>query len=133
MSQSDQYLRYFRKSEFDCNCGTAFCTRNKMQFGFMKRLDIARQHAGIPFHVTSGFRCKDKQAALVKSGASSKKKSSHEKGICADIFVKSDKARSKILNGIIKAGFTRIGIGKNWVHVDTDKDKNMNRVWIYKW
>lgn len=128
---TEYHINYFSKNEFNCNCNTAFCTKNKMSNSFVKMLDMARTKARTPFKVTSGFRCKHKQAALVKSGASSKTKSSHELGLACDIFAPTDKKRSKILWGLIQVGFTRFGIGRNWIHVDQDHNKNMNRVWVY--
>lgn len=31
----------------------------------------------------------------------------------------------------MEAGFTRIGIGQNFIHVDTDPDKQQNIIWTY--
>ena len=39
--------------------------------------------------------------------------------------------RFKILSGLIKAGFTRIGIGKTFIHADSDKNKAKEVVWLY--
>jgi zinc D-Ala-D-Ala carboxypeptidase len=133
MSSKDLHLKYFKISEFDCNCRSLSCSKNKMNPNFLIKMDSARIQAKTPFRITSGFRCQSKQKELYMKGISSKKRSSHEKGIAADILVRGSATRSRIIRGLILAGFTRMGMGKNWVHVDDDRDKTMNRVWVYKW
>ena len=115
--------------EFDCTCG---CGSNEMINSFVKMLDMARDRARTPFRINSGYRCNKKQMQLYQNGISTKKKSSHQLGIAADIAIPGDDKRSKILWGLIQVGFTRFGIGKNWIHVDVDHNKNMNRIWVYK-
>jgi uncharacterized protein YcbK (DUF882 family) len=95
-------------------------------------LDMAREKARTPFKINSGYRCKTKQAILYNKGISSKTKSSHQLGIAVDIAIPGDATRSKIMWGLIQVGFTRFGIGKTWIHVDMDHNKNMNRIWVYK-
>ena len=72
-----------------------------------------------------------KQLDLYRKGISTKEKSSHQKGIAADIKSRSSRNRSAILDGLIKAGFTRIGIGKTWIHVDNDPLKARRVTWLY--
>lgn len=124
-------IKHFKPEEFDCNCKTEFCDVNKMNNIFVKMLDMAREKARTPFKINSGYRCKTKQAILYNKGISSKTKSSHQTGLACDISVTTDVQRSKILWGLIQVGFTRFGIGKTWIHVDMDHNKNMNRIWIY--
>jgi len=33
---------------------------------------------------------------------------------------------------LLEVGFTRIGIGNTFIHVDIDKDKSQNVIWTYK-
>ena len=54
----------------------------------------------------------------------------------ADIHVKDSRARFLILVSLMSEGFTRFGIGKNFIHVDSDDtknggDKSPNVVWHY--
>lgn len=114
-------MKYFKIDEFNCPCG-----KNEMDKYFLERLDIARKYARTSFVISSGYRC---PAHNKKVGGS--ETSSHLKGQAADIVVKNSIHRYKILSGLIKAGFTRIGIGKNFIHVDSDKTKTPRVVWVY--
>lgn len=53
------------------------------------------------------------------------------KGIAIDLQAKYSRQRFLIIRGLIEAGFTRIGIGENFIHVDDDKDKDQRVVWHY--
>jgi hypothetical protein len=39
--------------------------------------------------------------------------------------------RYATLKGLFLVGFSRIGIGKNFIHVDDDSEKAMKVVWLY--
>tara|TARA_Y100001970_G_C14142587_1_gene808027 strand:+ start:592 stop:963 length:372 start_codon:yes stop_codon:yes gene_type:complete len=119
--------KYFKLKEFDCNC----CKIEFMSHEFIMQLDHARELAKVPFVINSGYRCKEKQRKLYEKGISSKKRSSHQKGIACDIKATSSRSRSAILYGLISAGFNRIGIGKTWVHVDKDPLKARSVTWLY--
>ena len=90
----------------------------KMKPEFMERLQKARTIAGIAFIITSGYRSESHNE---KVGGS--KTSSHLKGVAADISTHSSGQRLKIVSALLQAGFTRIGIGQNFIHVDSDKSK----------
>lgn len=122
--------KYFKLKEFDCkhkNCKD----KNSMKHEFIMQLDHARELAKVPFKINSGYRCKEKQRYLFENKISSKEISSHQKGIAADIRSRSSRNRSAILDGLIRAGFTRIGIGKTWIHVDNDPLKARRVTWLY--
>ena len=89
-------------------------------------LDVARNLSGVPYHVNSGFRC---PAHNLEVGGS--ETSPHLKGFAADIQAKTDFYKFRIVMGAILAGFTRIGVGKTFVHLDCDPDKNGDRMWDY--
>ena len=57
--------------------------------------------------------------------------SSHIKGLAADILVKNSRERAVILAALMEAGFTRFGIGHNFIHVDIDEDKIQGVIWTY--
>jgi uncharacterized protein YcbK (DUF882 family) len=115
-------MRYFKISEFDC----PDCKRNEMNKEFLERLDKAREYAVTPFVISSGYRCEQHNEAVGGSP-----KSSHTKGLAADIVVRDSAQRYKILMGLIGAGFNRIGLGENFVHVDYDESKQSNVIWVY--
>ena len=116
-------MKYFTLDEFDCpslpNSG------KNMDSGFLAKLEQAREIAGIPFKITSGYRTKDHNAEV--GGVPN---SSHLIGVAADIAVSSGADRYIILNALIKAGFKRIGVAKTFIHCDTDETKS-NSVWTY--
>jgi len=115
-------MRYFKIDEFNCSC----CSKNEMDREFLDRLDKAREYAITPFVISSGFRCKSHNKS---SGGT--ETSSHLKGLAADIVVKNSEQRYKILTGLINAGFNRIGIAINFIHVDYDQTKPQGVIWIY--
>lgn len=117
-------LRYFKLSEFDSP--DKIGSGENMDEEFLQMLDNARHIAGIPFKINSGFRTKSHNKKV--GGVSN---SSHLYGVAADIKCDTDAERWVIVNALIQAGFTRIGIAKTFIHVDTDEDKNSNRIWVY--
>ena len=114
-------LKYFKLSEFDDAPGTG----KNMKKEFLTKLDKARAIADVPFKITSGYRSKETNKRV--GGVST---SSHLKGLAADISCKDSSTRQKIVNALIQAGFTRIGIADTFIHCDTDKDKN-DAIWLY--
>ena len=119
-------LKYFELSEFDCPCEEG--SGKYMDESFLIKLDRARDIAGIPFKINSGYRCPEHNKKV--GGVSN---SSHTNIPCnaSDIAVKDSQSRFIIINALLQAGFTRIGIGKNFVHCDTDKLKNQRICWHY--
>ena len=96
-----------------------------MDQSFLEKLDKARDIAGIPFKITSGYRTKEhnKKVGGVEN-------SSHLIGVAADIAVSSNQERCIILSALIQAGFKRVGIAKTFLHCDTDPNKP-NSFWLY--
>ena len=85
---------------------------------FMDMLQNARTAAKMPFKITSGYRSESHNK---KVGGS--KTSSHLFGVAADISTTSSGQRLTIVKALLGAGFTRIGIGENFIHVDCDSNK----------
>ena len=121
-------MKYFTFEEFDSPDEQG--SGKNMQHDFLEMLDFAREEAGIPFKITSGFRTQAYNKDLQKRGYQASPNSSHLKGCAADIICNDSGTRQKIVNGLIQAGFTRIGIAKTFIHCDTDKDKN-DAIWLY--
>ena len=92
---------------------------------FIGALNMARKDAGIPFRISSGYRCEshNKQVGGVKD-------SSHTKGIAADILTSGSEERRKILVAVLRY-FPRVGIHKAFIHVDLDIEKSGDVVWVY--
>ena len=123
-------LTYFNFEEFDSpdeiGSGLPKCQGGKMDLDFLHKLDEARTIAGVPFKITSGYRSIEHNAKV-----GGRVGSSHLKGCAVDIAVNNSAHRSAVVQGLIKAGFTRIGIGKSFCHADADENKP-NALWLYQ-
>lgn len=116
--------KYFSDSEFKkCNPS---CSIEDMDSEFMKLLDKLREMAGIPLVLNCAYRSKEYDIMKNRSG-----NSSHTRGKAVDIRCYDSQNRYKILNAALKLGINRIGIGKNYIHVDNDLTLPQNVVWHY--
>ena len=116
-------MKYFKLEEFDSPDLKG--SGKNMKKDFLIKLDEARELAGIPFKINSGFRTK---AQNLKVKGSSK--SSHLIGVACDISCRDSVSRQIIVNALIKVGFTRLGIADSYIHVDLDINKP-NAIWLY--
>lgn len=101
---------------------------------FIEQLDKARDIAGIPFTITSGFRSPEKNQSILGSGAVAD--SSHLKGLASDQAVSNNHEVLLVVASLLSVGITRIGIYVNaegnpvHVHNDMDPDKPQQVIWI---
>jgi len=116
-------MNYFKIEEFASSDNPN--SGGLMNNGFLRALINARELAKTSFVITSGYRT-IKHNREINGNPSS----SHLKGLAADIACDNGPKREKIVRGLILAGFTRIGIGSNFIHCDTDNDKP-NSIWLY--
>ncbi|HPD57634.1 MAG TPA: D-Ala-D-Ala carboxypeptidase family metallohydrolase [Smithellaceae bacterium] len=116
-------MKYFKLEEFNCPC----CQRNEMQLDFLAKLIRARETSDVAYVINSGYRCDAHNKAV---GSKTK---NHILGRAADIKAVDSRTRFKILGGLIAAGFTRIGIGKTYIHVDDMETENAppEVCWLY--
>ena len=123
-------LKHFNFEEFDCptleGSGLPTTDGGKMCIDFLHKLDEARELAGVPFKITSGYR--SPQHNLDVGGRVG---SSHIKGLAVDIACVNSHQRQKILTALIQVGFKRVGIGKSFIHTDLDTSKP-NAIWLYQ-
>ncbi len=120
-------MNHFKISEFDSPDLKG--SGQKMDRVFLKLLDQARDRAGVPFKILSGYRTIEHN--LLVNG---KKNSSHLFGLAADIYLpKNSRNRFLIINALLEIGFNRIGINfkGRFVHVDMDRSKDENVLWTY--
>lgn len=113
----------FKKSEFDCKCG---CGLNNISEKFIRKLQNARTYSDVKYMINSGCRCKQHNTNVNGSP-----KSAHLKGLAADIRIENKLQRYRVIDGLTLAGFKRIGIADNFIHVDIDGSKKQEIVWLY--
>lgn len=111
-------LTNFGAHEFECKCYKCGLGLKDMDEDFISRLELARVIAGVKFILTSAIRC---EAHNRNVGGS--ETSAHLKGLAVDIKAEKSHERFKIIYGLIKAGFKRILIYKDFIHVDEDPSK----------
>ena len=117
-----KYSPIFTPQEFECKCG---CGQLVMEPELIELLYEARLHAGIPFVVTSGYRCPAHNGHV--GGVSG---SAHTLGKAADIRANSMTARMKVLDALLRVGFPRVGIAREFLHCDVDWEKPLG-VYLY--
>lgn len=99
---------------------------DKMDKEFLLKLDRAREVAQIPFKINSAWRSAEKNKEV-----GGKPNSSHLKGLAVDISVTDSRSRFIIFKALMQVGFHRIGVAKTFIHVDDDKNKDPEVVWLY--
>lgn len=113
--------KFFRLEEFNCT----HTNRNEMDHEFLLKLDELREKVGFPFRITSGWR-----DATNPAEARKEKPGTHNQGIACDIAVSNGFERMNIVHEALKMGcFNGIGVGKNFVHLDTRKTTPV--MWTY--
>ena len=123
-------LKYFTLEEFSCptlpNSGV------NMDSDFLQKLDNARQIAGIPFKINSGYRTQEHHNSIYKKLGKEPTKSAHLIGKAADIHCTDSKSRFVIISALLDAGISRVGISSTFIHCDiAEKGKTQNVIWTY--
>jgi zinc D-Ala-D-Ala carboxypeptidase len=122
-------LKFFKLSEFDSPDAPG--SGANMDKEFLYLIDKAREHAGVPFKINSGYRTKAHHDALAKRGYKTAKNSAHLTGHAADIHCTDSAKRYRILEALMLVGFDRIGIADTFIHVDNDPGKPEEVIWLY--
>jgi len=116
--------KWFKLSEFDSPDLEG--SGEMMDEVLIKTLDLARDIYGSPMIINSGFRTIEHNK---KVGGS--KNSSHLLGLAVDIRCTNSHQRFLMLEALMDAGFTRIGIADTFIHVDVDTEKPELLIWTY--
>lgn len=117
-------MDYFPQSDFD-RCLPS-CRKEDMHPETMRKLNLASQMAGIPFLPTSAYRSPQHEKFMGRPGTSA-----HTKGRAIDLACVTSTHRMKMLQALLDAGFTRIGIASTFIHADDDPSKPQNLIWTY--
>ena len=116
---------HFTKEEFDCQCG---CGNGDIVISenLVFQLECVRIHYGKPMRINSGIRCLSHNRKI-----GSRDTSSHIKGLAADIGCSDMGTRLELMKRLLRDGeFTRIGLHRDFIHVDVDGDKP-NGIFLY--
>lgn len=117
-------LKHFSYEEFDSPDVPG--SGEYMDDDFLSMLDNARDLAGIPFKINSGWRTIEHNREV-----GGKPGSSHIVGKAVDIAIRNSRERWIILEALLHVGFTRFGIGNTFIHVDSDDTKDPEVIWTY--
>ena len=117
-------IKYFSPGEFDSPDEPG--SGKKMNIAFIEKLEAIRKECGFPFLINSGFRTPAHNALVGGKG-----ESAHTNGLAADIHVKTSHELFKIISIALTCGVKRIGVGKNFVHLDLAPDLPQEVLWTY--
>ena len=105
---------HFDSKEFDCQCG---CGTGEISTELVNKLEKVRVAYGKGLRVNSGIRCLTHNRSVGSSDTSS-----HILGLAADMSCTDMESRMKLVTLFAKY-FKRMGIHKDFIHVDVDYDK----------
>lgn len=94
--------------------------------GLVNSLERLEHVLGHELTFSSGYRCQACNAA-----AGGVKNSAHMRGLAVDILASSSADRYHLIYCAVTQGFARIGIGRNFVHLDIDLSLPQHVVWLY--
>lgn len=114
----------FKAREFMCPC----CYKEGVKDDLVIHLQMAHNLLPKPnvMIITSSYRCPEHNKEV-----GGKETSSHLEGLAADIKCDNPTYRFNLLTALTRVGFKRIGIGKDFIHVDLDGNKDQNIIWNY--
>lgn len=93
----------------------------------IEKLELARLHAGVPFIVNSSYRSEAYEISKGRSGTSA-----HTLGRAFDIRCTDSRTRYRIISGALDAGYKRIGIYPNFIHLDDSPVHDQMVIWYGK-
>ena len=113
---------HFSHEEMACSC----CGECEVEVLLMMRLETLRYALGQPLTVTSGYRCPAHNTAVSTTGEDGP----HTTGLAVDL--QADGQLTYEIIAIAPAlGFTGIGVGAGFVHLDLIQGQPRPNVWTY--
>lgn len=111
---------------FKCPCGYIDCNAPLPSQNLLDTLDKIRDFYKSAILINSGPRCKKHNQFV-----GGMQDSEHLTGNGADLVCLTSSTRWKLLDAILYCNVTRIGIGKNFLHVGVDATKDSHVIWTY--
>ena len=112
----------FNREEYACKCG---CGRDNIKDELAVSVQLVRDIVKRGIVITSGVRCETHNTSIKATSSSS-----HIDGWAADLAYRGSAERYQLLNAAMQV-FDRVGIAKNFIHVDVDSTKSPGVVWLY--
>ena len=121
-----QLTEHFKSEEFWCKCGCGLegPNGNHIIQNLVLKLELVRKAYGKSMRINSGIRCLEYNRSIGSSDTSS-----HIKCIAVDIGCTQMEDRHSLMMYLPKH-FARIGIHKEFIHVDKDTEKR-NGIFVY--
>ncbi|UIJ36887.1 D-Ala-D-Ala carboxypeptidase family metallohydrolase [Desulfobaculum bizertense] len=120
-------MTHFKDHELACPC----CGLLNFHPETLARLNDAREIADIPFVLSSACRCPTHNAEVGGKTSSAHLTTKSKRCRAVDVSATESRQRSLILTALIAAGFSRIGIAKDFIHADDDPNKAPRVCWLY--
>lgn len=117
-------ILHFKPEEFKCKCGCGGGFE-MMEAEFLEMLDRTRDMAGIPFTLNSAYRCPAHNKAI---GSHS---DNHPSGQAVDVKCLYSVTRYIIVTSALKVGFKRIGLHREFIHLDNRRVEPVASIWFY--
>ena len=112
--------KYFQFSELKCRCG---CNTCNIDYDALKMLVKARVILSKPIVLNSAYRCEVHNSAI---GSTT---NNHTSGVAFDIRCENGGYRLKLIEALIMAGFERIVVYFDFIHVDCNPIKQKG-LWV---
>lgn len=116
----------FDSGKLDFKSSVPNCVESDLHPDLVSMLKSMQSLIGWPLLITSGYRPKSWELSKGRDGSSS-----HTKHLAVDVSAESSHARYKIIIAAGAVGIPRIGVGKNFVHLDIDETKPHPIMWTY--
>ena len=108
-----------------CTCGHKDCDKRSVNQETLDKLQLLRGWFNAPMTVTSGGRCPNHPDEVHRTTPAD-----HQNCIGVDIHYYSETEKNLIMMYGVKAGFTAIAAGKNFVHLGNRPQKHLT-TWSY--
>jgi len=121
-------IKHFTPREFTCKCEGLCDHPSVISLDVVSKLDRIRDLVGRPLTILSGTRC-ERHNARVKGTLRSSHVPSDGTSYAADIHCPDASFRFAFLTAAL-AMFKRIGIGREYIHVDDDAELPHEVSWL---